>query len=133
MTETPQKRELPLPGVAAIALYLLLIAGIIVLGVVGGGYYPAAYLLFSVVFVASSAGLIAGFRWAWALGLAAVFLLMAYNLWIFSTGLHGALLAMQHQAGAPSIDQLAPPAAQGLLNLVFVLYLIRPEVRMKMK
>lgn len=115
MTGTPRKREMPLPGVAAIALYLLLIAGIIILGVVGGGHYPWAYLFFSVMFVAASAGLIASFRWAWALALAAVFLLMGYNFWIFS---------MQHEA---------PAVVQGLLNLVFFLYLVRPEVRMKMK
>jgi hypothetical protein len=110
-----QKREMPLPGVAAIALYLLLIAGIIILGVVGGGHYPAVYLLFSVVFVASSAGLIASFRWAWVLALAAVFLLMVYNVWVFTA---------QHEA---------PAAVQGALNLIFFLYLVRPEVRMKMR
>ena len=115
MTETPAKRELPLPGVAAIALYLLLIAGTIVVGVVSGGHYPWAFLLFSAVFMAASAGLIVGFRWAWALALAAVFLLMGYNLWIFSR---------QHDA---------PPAVQGFLNLVFFLYLVRPEVRARLK
>ena len=51
------------------------------------------------------------FRWAWALALAAVFLLVVYNLWIFSS---------QHQVAA---------LVQGLLNLVFFLYLVAPEVR----
>jgi hypothetical protein len=115
MTETPTKREVPMPGVAAIALYLLLIAGIIILGVVGGGHYPAVYLLFSALFISASGGLIAGFRWAWALALAAVFLLTSYNLWIFY---------QQHDV---------PAAVQGFLNLVFFLYLIRPEVRARMK
>jgi hypothetical protein len=112
---TPQKRELPLPGVAAIALYLLLIAGIIIFGVVGGGHYPAVFLVFSAIFFAASAGLIVGFRWAWALSLAAVFLLAGYNLWIFST---------QHQGAA---------VVQGALNLIFFFYLIRPEVRARLK
>jgi len=105
---------MPLPGVAAIALYLLLVAGIIVVGTVGG-HYPWVYLLFSVVFISSSAGLISSFRWAWALALAAVFLLMSYNLWIF---------AAQHEI---------PAAVQGSLNLIFFLYLIRPEVRERLR
>ena len=71
-------RRMPLPGVAAIAFYLLLVAGTIVIGVVGS-HYPALYLVFSVAFLTASAGLIAGFRWAWALSLAAVFSLTAYN------------------------------------------------------
>ncbi len=106
---------MPLPGMAAIAFYLLLIAGVIVLGVVGGGHYPTMYLLFSAVFIAASAGLIAQFRWAWALSLAAVFLLSSYNLWLFTA---------QHQI---------PALAQGLLNLLFFLYLIRTEVRAKLR
>jgi hypothetical protein len=109
------QRTPPLPGVAGIALYLLLIAGVIILGVVSGGHYPAGYLIFSAIFLTASAGLLASFRWAWALALAAVFLLMAYNLWI-------ALAQRQLAAGI-----------QGLLNLVFFLYLIRPEVRERLK
>lgn len=112
--ETPLRR-MPLPGVAAIALYLLLVAGIIIVGVVAGGHYPQLFLLFSVIFITASAGMIAGFRWAWALALAAVFLLMSYNLWLFS------------------IQHLAPEVVQGLLNLVFFLYLIRPEVRSRLR
>jgi hypothetical protein len=105
---------MPLPGVAAIGLYLLLIAGTIVVGVLGR-HYPALDLLFAVIFTMASAGLISGFRWAWALALAAVFLLMAYNVWIF---------AAQH---SPAV------AIQAFLNLVFFLYLIRPEVRAGMR
>ena len=107
-------RRMPLPGVAAIALYLLLVAGTIVIGVVGR-HYPPAYLLFSVAFMTASAGLIASFRWAWALALGAVFSLTAYNAWIFS------------------MQRSAPSAVQGLLNLLFFLYLIRPEVREGMR
>ena len=119
MTEperTPQpSRSMPLPGVAAIALYLLLIAGTIVVGVVNGGHYPAIFLLFSISFVTTSAGLIAGFRWAWALSLAAVFLLACYWAWTFS------------------LQRSAPAVIQGFLNLLFFLYLIRPEVRARMR
>ncbi|HEY3707416.1 MAG TPA: hypothetical protein VGL22_20310 [Terracidiphilus sp.] len=103
-------RRMPLPGVAAIAFYLMIVAGTIAVGVVGS-HYPPLYLLFSVAFLTASAGLIASFRWAWALGLAAVFSLTAYNAWVFSQ------------------QRSAPAAVQGLLNLLFFLYLIRPEVR----
>jgi hypothetical protein len=109
------QRELPLPGVAAICLYLLLIAGVIVVGVAGGGHYPPIFLLLAALFMAASAGLVVSFRWAWAMALSAVFLLALYNGWIFTS---------QHQF---------PTAVQGLLNLVFFLYLIRPEVRERLR
>jgi hypothetical protein len=54
-------------------------------------------------------------RWAWALTLGAVFLMAVYNMWIFSS---------QH---------LAPALVQGLLNWVFFLYLVRTEVRSKLR
>ena len=54
-------------------------------------------------------------RWAWALALAGVFLLVVYNLWFF---------ASMHQGAA---------LVQGLLNLVFFLYLVRPEVRERLR
>lgn len=60
-------------------------------------------------------GLILLLRWAWAMALGAVFLLSAYDLWIF---------ASSHQG---------PALVQGLLNLVFFLYLVRPEVRSKLR
>lgn len=106
---------LRLPGLAAISFYLLVLAGIIILGVVSGGHYPPIFLIFSAVFITACGGLLMLFRWAWALTLAAVFLLVVYNLWIFST---------QHQGAA---------IVQGLLNLIFFLYLVRPEVREKLR
>ena len=66
-------------------------------------------------FITASGGLLLLFRWAWALALSAVFLLAAYNLWFFS---------VQHEL---------PPLVQGLLNLVFFLYLVRPEVRERLR
>lgn len=110
----PTRRPLPLPGVAAISLYLLLLAGVIILGAVGG-HYPKLFLLLAAAFLTSSAGLLLLLRWAWAAALAAVFLLACYNLWLFGE---------QHSA---------PGLVQGLLNLFFFLYLIRPEVREKLK
>ncbi len=55
------------------------------------------------------------FRWAWAMALAAVLLLAGYNLWI-----------------AVALRQ-PPSAIQGLLNFVFFLYLVRPDVREKLR
>jgi glycerol-3-phosphate acyltransferase PlsY len=112
----PRRRELlPLPGLAAISLYLLALAGVIVLGVVDGRHYPPLFLIFSAGFMAASAGLLLLLRWAWALALGAVFLLVVYNLWIFSSRHQGAALV------------------QGLLNLVFFLYLVRTEVRERLR
>ncbi len=106
---------LPLPGLAAIGLYLLVLAGVIILGVVGGRHYPPLFLVFAAAFITASAGLLRLLRWAWALALSAVFLLVVYNLWIFTS---------QHQL---------PALVQGLLNLVFFLYLVRPEVRVRLR
>jgi hypothetical protein len=109
------RNALPLPGLAAIALYLLVLSCVIILGVVSSGHYPAAFLVFSALFMAASGGLLMSFRWAWAMALATVVLLTGYNLWIFSRS---------HQPAG---------LVQGLLNLVFFLYLIRAEVREKLR
>lgn len=108
------RRPMPLPGIAAICFYLLLLAGVIILGV-AGGHYPALFLLLATAFLTSSAGLFLLLRWAWAAALAAVFLLACYHLWIFG------------------MQRAAPELVQGLLNLFFFLYLIRPEVRDKLR
>jgi len=108
----PLRGQAPLPGVMAISLYLLLVAGTVVAGVAGRRIGPI-YLVFAVAFVSASAGLLVGFRWAWALALSGVFLLMAYSFWI-----------AQH---------VVSMAVLGILNLVFFLYLIRPEVRERLR
>lgn len=110
----PKRDWAALPGLLAIGLYLLVLAGTIILGVVGG-HYPPLFLVLAAAFITASAGLILLLRWAWALALAAVFLLACYNLWIFGA---------QH---------VAPALVQGLLNLVFFLYLVRAEVRDKLR
>jgi hypothetical protein len=104
---------LQLPGAAAISLYMLILSGVIVVGVVER-HYPPLFLILAVAFMAASGGLMRLLRWAWALTLAAVVLLAAYNLWIFSSLRMGSALV------------------QGLLNLVFFLYLVRTEVRAKL-
>jgi len=111
----PQQRaRMPLPGLLAISLYLLVLAGVLILGV-AGRHYPVLFLLLAAAFLTASAGLILLLRWAWAGALAAVFLLACYNLWIFGAQHVGAALV------------------QGLLNLVFFLYLVRTEVRAKLR
>jgi lysylphosphatidylglycerol synthetase-like protein (DUF2156 family) len=113
--QPPRREFLPLPGLAAISFYLVVLAGVIVVGVVNGRHYPPLFLILSAALITASGGLILLFRWAWALALAAVFLLAAYNLWFF---------ASQHQL---------PALVQGLLNLVFFLYLVRTEVRERLR
>ena len=80
-----------------------------------GRHYPPLFLLFAAAFIATSAGLLILMRWAWAMALGAVFLLAAYDLWIFSR-----------------LHEL-PALVQGLLNLVFFLYLVRTEVRERLR
>jgi len=106
--------RMPLPGLAALSLYMMVLAGINILGV-ANGYMRPAYLIFSAAFIAAALGLLLLFRWAWTLTLAAVVLLMGSFCWKFY---------VQHDV---------PSIVQGLLNMVFFLYLVRPEVRAKLR
>jgi hypothetical protein len=108
------RAQWPLPGMIAIGLYMLVLAAVVTLGVVSK-HLPALLLVLAPVFIAASFGLLRNLRWAWALTLAAVFLLMSYNLWLF-------------------VGQRQSPAAiQGVLNLVFFFYLVRMDVRRRLK
>jgi hypothetical protein len=113
------QRQLPgvlrFPALALICLYLFALAMVIILGVVAGGHYPPLFLIFAAGFIAASGGLLMLFRWAWALALAAVLMLTLYNLWIFTSLHQGAALV------------------QGLFNLIFFLYLVRPEIRQRLR
>lgn len=109
-----QAKLVPLPGVIALSLYLLLLSVVLIVGAVGG-HYPKLFLILPVFLLAAAGGLLMLLRWAWAMALAAVVLLSGYHLWLFAR-LH-----------------LAPSLIQGLLNLVFFLYLIRTEVREKLR
>jgi hypothetical protein len=113
--QTMRPDLLRFPGLALICLYLFALAVVIILGVVAGGHYPPLFLIFAASFIAASGGLLMMFRWAWALALAAVVLLVVYNLWIFTSLHQGAALV------------------QGLFNLVFFLYLVRPEIRERLR
>jgi hypothetical protein len=108
------KAPLPLPGMIAIGLYMLVLAATVSFGVVSG-HIPKPFLILAPFFVTASFGLLRMFRWAWALTLSAVFLLTTYNLWIFFE------------------QKQAPGAIQGILNLVFFFYLVRVDVRSRLR
>jgi hypothetical protein len=105
---------LPLPALAAISLYMVILAIVDVIAVVGGQFRPI-YLVLAVLFIAAAAGLLMLFRWAWAFTLAAVALLAGLFFLKFYN------------------DQQLPFIVQGLMNLIFFLYLVRPEVREKLR
>jgi hypothetical protein len=105
---------LQFPGLIAIGLYMLLNAGIVVVYVVRGHVSPV-YLIFSVLFITGALGLMLLLRWAWALTLAGVALLSGLFFWGFSN---------QH---------LPANLVQGLLNLFFFLYLVRRDLREKLR
>jgi hypothetical protein len=111
-TSRPRLRQFP--GLLAISFYMILLAGVFCFNVVAGRMEPI-YLVFAVFFVASALGLMFLLRWAWALALAAVALLAASFFWAFSTRGSDASLI------------------QGLLNLVFFLYLVRSDLRETMR
>jgi hypothetical protein len=102
------------PAVLVFGLYLIALSFVNIFGVVGGQVHPV-YLLFSAIFFAVASGLLMMFRWAWSFALAAAVFLMGLFFWRFYT---------QHET---------PFIFQGLLNLVFFLYLVRPEVREKLR
>lgn len=108
------KRTLPLPGMAGIALYMLGLSAVIAFGVVGH-HYPPLLLIVSGLTACAGLGLLRLARWGWALSLAATFLLMIYQLYIF---------ARFHQG---------PAGIMGALNLVLFLYLVRPEVMERLR
>jgi hypothetical protein len=112
--EAQKSSLLKLPGLIAISLYMLLLSGVTVVSVVEGRA-GMVYLVFSILFVAGALGLLLLLRWAWALTLAAAAILSGSFLWEFS---------LQHQY---------PSLVKGLLNLFFFLYLVRGDVRSKLK
>ena len=111
MTDTSAK--LPLPGMAAISLWML---GLALMGVFGvlTGHYPGAarvgILILCSVFAIAGLGLLRLRRWGWALSLGAAFLSMCFGCYS---------LFRFHQVQW---------VVMAVINLVFFLYLVRPEV-----
>jgi uncharacterized membrane protein (DUF2068 family) len=103
-----------LPGIAIIALWMLLLCGIGLVGVITHNY-PPVVTVFCALFAASAQGLLKLRRWGWALALAAAFLSTTYGVWI---------LIRFHQS---------PAIILVMVNLVFFLYLVRPAVIERMR
>ena len=110
----PTPARLPLPGMAAISLWMLALS---VMGVAGvlSGHYPSGggrvvILALCTVFAVAALGLIRMRRWGWALTLGAVFLSMCFGCYS---------LFRFHQAQW---------VVMAVINLVFFLYLVRGEV-----
>jgi hypothetical protein len=105
---------LKLPGLAAISVYMIFLAGMNVVSVVNH-HADVLLLVLSPFFIAGALGLLLLFRWAWALTVTGMALMAGIYFYGFAT---------QH---APS------SLVQGLLNLLFFFYLVRTEVREKLK
>jgi hypothetical protein len=103
-----------LPGMAAIGLWMFLLS---ILGLIGITTHklPRICLVLCVAFAAAGQGLIARRRWGWAMTLAAVLLSGTYALW---------LTVKLHQYVEIGL---------ALVNMVFFLYLVRPEVRERLR
>ena len=107
-----------LPGVAGIAMFLLLLTLLNVFaalnGVFGVSYGKYGVLALCTILVAGLFGLLRMKRWGHAVALAGCLLLSASYFYVFSR---------VHQV---------PSLVQGFFMLVFFLYLVRPEVRDRM-
>jgi len=103
-----------LPGMAVIALWMLAQCGIGLIGVILHRL-PVGAMVMCLMFALAANGLLKLKRWGWALTLGAAFLSMCYAAFV---------LFRFHQL--PMIVMLT-------VNLIFFLYLIRPEVLERVK
>lgn len=108
-----------LPGVAAIALWLLLEALIGVMGVFtnhfAGRSTRNTVLAMATLFAIASLGLLRLKRWGWALALAAAFLTSSYGIYC---------IMRYHESNFWLLT---------LVNFVFFFYLIRPAVLRRLR
>ena len=108
-----------LPGVAGIAMFLLVLALLNTFAAlkgifgVGGGRYGV--LAVATLLVAGIFGLLRMQRWGWAITTSGALLLAVGYLFLFEKTHAGPLLV------------------QSLFGLVFFLYLVRPEVRERLR
>jgi hypothetical protein len=100
---------LPLPGMAAIAIWMLVLTVIGVAGVLGH-HYPTSVLFLCSIFAIAGLGMIRQRRWGWALTLGAVFCCLCFGCY---------LMFRFH---------LPQGGFMAVINLMFFLYLVRPEV-----
>jgi hypothetical protein len=103
-----------LPGVGAIGLWMFVLC---VLGLVGVTRHelPKVALVFCVAFAAAGQGLLRLKRWGWAMTLGAVLFSATYGLWV---------MVKLHQLSM---------IVMVVINLLLFLYLVRPEVRERLK
>jgi uncharacterized membrane protein (DUF2068 family) len=99
---------------AVISIWMLAQSGIGTFGVLHH-LYPPAVLILGVLFAAASIGLLRQRRWGWALALAAAFLSMCWGSY--------AVFRLHQQNWI----------VMAVVNLVFFLYLVRPEVVQRLK
>ena len=108
-----------LPGVAGIAIFLLLLALLntfaALKGVFGAGGGRYGVLAVSTLLVVGVFGLLRMRRWGWAIVTAGALLLGAGYLYLFSR------------------THVAPMLVQSLFGIVFFLYLVRTEVRERLR
>jgi hypothetical protein len=98
-----------LPGMAIVALWMLIVCAIGLFGVMAH-HFPGVVTVLCAVLAAGAQGLLKRRRWGWAIALSTAFLSVCYGVW---AGLRF------HQ----------PPAMVLIMvNLVLFLYLVRPEV-----
>ena len=107
-------RKVPLPGMAVISIWMLAQSAIGAFGVLHHVFRPEVLIL-SVVFAAAAVGLLRQQRWGWALALAAAFLSMCWGSYAMFRLHQGQWVVM------------------AVVNLVFFLYLVRPEVLQRLK
>lgn len=125
MAEVPEARGgaavkgILLPGVAGIAMFLLLLALLntfaALKGVYGAGGGRYGVLAVCTLLVAGVFGLLKMRRWGWAIATAGALLLAAGYLLVFSR------------------THAAPMLVEALFGIVFFLYLIRTEVRERLR
>jgi hypothetical protein len=117
MTTTQEKGKM-LPGIAGIAMFLLFLTLVNVYGalnnVFGTGRGKYGVLALCTMLVAGVFGLLRMRRWGWAMVLAGTLLLFAGDMFFF------------RNTHAPFF------LIRGFFELVFFLYLVRPEVRDRM-
>lgn len=103
-----------MPGVSAIGLYMFLLC-LMGLLAVSRHQLPMVGLVFAAAFAVAGQGLLRQKRWGWAMTLAAIFISMVHSMWRVAE-YHDLLML-----GLAAFD------------MILFLYLVRPEVRQRMR
>jgi hypothetical protein len=120
MTESDNSSQNQLlPGMAAVSLWMLVLSLLGVVGILSGHYATVTgrigVLVLSTLFATAGLGLIRRRRWGWALCLGSAFLSTCF-----------AFFGVFHWHQTQWI-------VMGAVNLVFFLYLVRPEITTRLK